>query len=207
MLLQSLPGGGAREQRGVHQSEQHRDHDRVLTTTSSCSFRRPGAFPAQKVVLHVEPDFWGLHGTACAERQRRRRCRRRSPKPASPQLAGLPSNVSGFARAIVKPCATPTRRTSSLGYHISVWGTNVDIALSNPPDAMVDALGTRARRVLHARSAPTSTSPFAEFSDRDSAFYQFVYGDGGRAWWDAEDFRRNVRFLRRVLDRWPASGS
>ena len=36
---------------------------------------------------------------------------------------------------------------------------------------------------------------FAEFSDRDSGFYQYVYGDGGQHWWDAEDFRRSARFL------------
>ena len=46
---------------------------------------------------------------------------------------------------------------------------------------------------------------FAEFSDRDSAFYQYVYGDSGAHWWDAEDFRRSARFLA-VLAA-PASGS
>ena len=32
----------------------------------------------------------------------------------------------------------------TLAYHLSVWGTNIDIALSNPPDAQIDALGVRA---------------------------------------------------------------
>ena len=36
---------------------------------------------------------------------------------------------------------------------------------------------------------------FAEFSDRDSGFKQYVYGDGGQYWLDAEDFRRSARFL------------
>ena len=36
---------------------------------------------------------------------------------------------------------------------------------------------------------------FAEFSDRDAAFKQYVYGDGGQSWFDAEDFRRSARFF------------
>jgi len=34
------------------------------------------------------------------------------------------------------------------------------------------------------------------FSDRDAAFKQYIYGDEGISWWDAEDFRRSVRFLK-----------
>src|SRR5206468_11240770 len=60
-----------------------------------------------------------------------------------PELAGLPSNVSGFARAIVKLRDTYAPNVI-LGYHISVWGTNIDIALSDPPDETVDALAVRA---------------------------------------------------------------
>jgi hypothetical protein len=37
---------------------------------------------------------------------------------------------------------------------------------------------------------------FAEFSDRDAAFKQLVYGDGGASWWNAADFRRDIRFDR-----------
>ena len=81
-----------------------------------------------------------------------------------------------------------------LGYHISVWGTDIDIALSNPPDATVDQLAGRAAAFYKSLAANFDVA-FAEFSDRDSGFYQFVYGDGGHSWWDAEDFRRNVRFL------------
>jgi hypothetical protein len=81
-----------------------------------------------------------------------------------------------------------------LGYHISVWGTGNDIVLSNPPDATVDMLAGRAANFYKSLAANFDIA-FAEFSDRDSAFYQYVYGDGGSHWWDSEDFRRNVRFL------------
>jgi hypothetical protein len=82
-----------------------------------------------------------------------------------------------------------------LGYHISVWGTKTDIALQDPPDATVDALAVRAA-AFYASLGASFDLAFAEFSDRDSGFYQFVVGDGGRSWWTADDFRRNVRFLR-----------
>ena len=111
-----------------------------------------------------------------------------------PELAGLPNNVSGFARAIVKLRDTYAPNVV-LGYHVSVWGTGTDIALSNPPDATIDALAARAATFYQSLAANFDIA-FAEFSDRDAAFYQHVYGDGGAHWWDAEDFRRGARFLR-----------
>ena len=83
-----------------------------------------------------------------------------------------------------------------LGYHISVWGTGTDIALSNPVRRR-PSTGWRARAVAFYQSlAANFDIAFSEFSDRDSAFYQYEYGDGGAHWWDADDFRRNARFLR-----------
>jgi hypothetical protein len=81
-----------------------------------------------------------------------------------------------------------------LAYHLSVWGTLVDIALQDPPDAQVDVLAVRAAAFYTSLGAPFDIV-FAEFSDRDSAYYQIIVGDQGRSWWDAEDFRRNARFL------------
>ena len=72
---------------------------------------------------------------------------------------------------------------------------NVDIALQNPTDAQVDVLAQRAAAFYTSLGAEFDIA-FAEFSDRDSGFYQYIYGDQGRSWWDADDFRRNVRFLR-----------
>jgi len=112
-----------------------------------------------------------------------------------PQLAGLPSTVAGFAQAIVR-LRDAYAPNVVLGYHVSVWGTSVDIALQNPSDASVDALAARAAAFYSSLGAGFDIA-FAAFSDRDSGFYQYVYGDGGRSRWDADDFRRNVRFLGR----------
>jgi hypothetical protein len=59
------------------------------------------------------------------------------------ELSGLPSNVSGLAKALVKLRDTYAPNVL-LAYHLSVWGTLVDIGLSNPSDAEVDRLAARA---------------------------------------------------------------
>ncbi len=191
MLLQSLPGGG---------SESNADFTNLNNTATMTAyfndltlfFQKAGAFPTQKVVLHVEPDFWGYMEQRAANDDART-VTAKIAETGIPQLAGLPGNVSGFARAIValRDAYAPN---VILGYHISVWGTNIDIALSNPSDAQVDALGTRAAAFYTSLGAGFDIT-LGEFSDRDSGYYQFVVGDSGRSWWDAEDFRRSVRFL------------
>ena len=191
MLLQSTPGGG---------SESAANFTNLNTTATMTAyfndlklfFQKAGAFPGQKVVLHVEPDFWGY----MEQRSTGDDARTVPAKVAEtgiPELAGLPSNVSGFARAVIKLRDTYAPNVI-VGYHISVWGTNIDIALSNPSDASVDMLAARAAAFYNSLGANFDIA-FGEFSDRDSGFYQYVVGDSGRSWWDAEDFRRSARFL------------
>jgi hypothetical protein len=193
MLLQSLPGGGG-------------ESDAVFTNLTNTAtmtayyndlrlfFQKAGAFPSQRVMLHVEPDFWGYMEQRAGSDNASTVAAKVS-ETGLPQLAGLPSTVAGFAQAIVR-LRDAYAPNVALGYHISVWGTNVDIALQNPPDATVDALAGRAAAFYSSLGAVFDIA-FAEFSDRDSGFYQYIYGDSGRSWWDADDFRRNVRFLAR----------
>jgi hypothetical protein len=191
MLLQSSPGGG---------SESNANFTNLNNTATMTAyyndvklfFQKAGAFPGQKVVLHVEPDFWGYMQQR-ATGDDAKTVSAKVSETGLTELAGLPSNVSGFARAIVKLRDTYAPNVI-LGYHISVWGTGVDIALSNPTDATVDTLAGRAANFYKSLAANFDIA-FAEFSDRDSGFYQYVYGDGGQSWWDASDFQQNVRFL------------
>jgi hypothetical protein len=191
MLLQSTPGGG---------DESTADFTNLNNTATMTAyfndlklfFQKAGAFPAQKVVLHVEPDLWGY----MEQRSTGDDARTVPAKVAETgiaELAGLPGNVSGFARAVAR-LRDAYAPNVFLGYHISVWGTGVDIPLSNPSDATVDALAGRAAAFYTSLGASFDVA-FAEFSDRDAGFYQYVYGDGGQHWWDAEDFRRSARFL------------
>jgi hypothetical protein len=156
-------------------------------------FKRAGAFKRRRVIVHVEPDLWGYVQQAAAKDDASK-VKASVSSTGDADLKGLPNNVSGFARAVVR-LRNKYAPGVRLGYHLSVWGTKTDIALQNPPDRQVDALGRRAARFyksLHARFDMT----FAEFDDRDSGFNQFVLGDGGASWWNAADFRRDARFDR-----------
>jgi hypothetical protein len=192
-LLQSKPGNT--------QAEPASDFTNLNNTATMTAyyndlilfFQKAGAFPSTRVVLHVEPDFWGyVEQKASADNATTVTAKVSETGIAA--LQGLPSNVSGFARAIVK-LRDLYAPNVTLAYHISVWGTNVDIALQNPTDAAVDALATRAAAFYTSLNANFDLA-FAEFSDRDSGFYQFVYVDGGASWWDAADFGRHARFLK-----------
>jgi hypothetical protein len=155
--------------------------------------QRAGAFH-EPIVLHVEPDLWG-YAEQAARGDDAATVPAQVAASGDPDLQGLADDVSGFAKAIAR-LRDRYARNVILGYHLSVWGTKVDVALQDPPDAEVRALGDRAARFyrsLHARFDVT----FAEFSDRDSAFKQIVYGDRGASWWRGADFARNVLFLSR----------
>ena len=194
MLLHSSPGGGG-------------EGDATFTNINNTAtmtayyndlklfFQKAAAFPGQKVVLHVEPDLWGYLQQRAASDDARTVSAKVS-ETGIPELAGLPSNASGFARAIVK-LRDAYAANVVLGYHVSVWGTGVDIALSNPSDAVIDTLASRSGAFYSSLGANFDIV-FAEFSDRDSGFYQHVYGDNGAHWWDAEDFRRHARYLSGV---------
>jgi len=144
------------------------------------------------VVLHVEPDLW-------AYLQQRAQNNDGATVPVQvaatglPDLAGLPNNAAGFAQSFVR-LRDKYAPNVILAYHFSTWGTGTDILYSRPADATVSALGVSTGQFYLSLGANFDIA-FAEFSDRDSGYYQFVVGDSGRSWWDAEDFRRSVRFL------------
>ncbi len=192
MIFHSAPGGGSGE---AARSSTNLNNTATMTAYYNdlkLFFQKAGAFPGQRVVLHVEPDLWGY----MEQRSTNDDARTVPAKVAETglaELAGLPGNMSGFARAVLKLRDTYAPNVN-VGYHISVWGTGIDIALSNPSDATVDALAARAANFYKSLAADFDIA-FAEFSDRDSGFYQFVYGDGGQHWLDADDFRRSARFL------------
>jgi len=100
MLLQSTPGGG---------SESNADFTNLNNASTMTAyyndvklfFQKAGAFPAQPVVLHMEPDLWGYVEQLTTNGDASTVSAKVSETGLS-ELAGLPSNVSGFARAIVK---------------------------------------------------------------------------------------------------------
>ncbi len=197
MLLQSAPGGG---------SESNADLTNLNNTATMTAyyndlklfFQKAGAFHGQLVVLHVEPDLWGYVEQASTNGDAATVAAKVSETGLT-ELAGLPSNVSGFARAVLK-LRDAYAPNVVVAYHISVWGTGVDIAISNPPDATVDALAARAAAFYKSLGANFDLT-FGEFSDRDSGFYQYVYGDGGQIVVGCRRLSPQRAIPRRLLDR------
>ena len=191
MMFQSLPGGGS-EPDAVYTNLNHTATMTAYYNDLKLFFQKSAAFPSRQIVLHVEPDLWGFMQHRATGDDARTVPAKVSETGIS-ELAGLPSTVSGFARAIVR-LRDAYAPNVVLGYHVSVWGTGVDIGLQDPPDATVDALATRAAAFYTSLGASFDIA-FAEFSDRDAGFKQHVYGDGGNSWFTADDFRRSARFL------------
>lgn len=199
-LRQSLPGASEPD-------EAKADLDNLRNATTMRAYFENVRFLMQRlgeqdvpVVVHVEPDLWGYAQ------------QRRGDDPAATkaevagsgvaELKGLSNDLPGFARAWERLRDRYAPKVV-LGYALSIWGTNKDIAISNEPDAAVDQLAGRAARFARA-AAPGFEVVFAEFNDRTAGYAQ-ARGAGPEAWWDAADFRRHVRFLRGVhtIDRRP----
>jgi len=154
------------------------------------------------VVLHVEPDLWGyLERIATVQDDA-------TTVPVSVASSGFadvsayPNNLRGFAQAIVH-LRDLYARNVLLGYHISVWGTNVDISIQNPAASVVTQLGQRAGTYFNSLQANFDLA-FAEFSDRDSGFYEAIATDstpcapgkvGCNHWWDETDYTNSINFI------------
>jgi hypothetical protein len=196
MIYQSHPGNSQSESNSIRTNLQDAATMREYFSNLKLFFQRAGAFPTTMIVLHVEPDMWGY----LQQRSSGDNAATVSVKVAAsglPELAGLPDNLVGFARAldVLRDAHAPNVK---LGYHVSSWGTGNDIVYSDPPDATVDSLATRSGNFFTSLQGAFDVT-FGEFSDRDSGFKQHVYGDGGASWWTAGDFARNVRFLTRFV--------
>jgi hypothetical protein len=188
----SAPGNGMEEAAGDLANLANTSTMTAIFADLKLFFQRAGTQGATTVVLHVEPDLWG-------------RIQRNADDPAATpvrvsatgmaELAGLPDNASGFARAIVKLRDTYAPNVL-LAYQLSLWGTMVDPLLDDPTDAEIDVLAGRSAAFFNALHASFDLS-FAEFSDRDAALTRVQAGTTPDPWWYPDDFARNVRYLAR----------
>ena len=191
MIRQSNPGASMGESQGVLTNLQNSSTMSAYWNDLKLFFQKAGAFPNNLVVLQVEPDMWG-YVQAAASGDNATSVSASVASSGLSELSGLPNNMSGFARAVVKlrDLYAPNVK---LGYHLSYWGTGTDPLYSKPSDSTIDQLAGRSAAFYNSLAANFDVS-FAEFSDRDSAFYQYQYGNPN-TWWTAADFARNVRYL------------
>lgn len=188
-IFQSSPGNGQGELAGVTGNLQNTSTMAAYWKDLKLFFQR--AAGPNMVVLHVEPDMWGY----AQQKSRGDDAATVAAAVSSTnmaELAGLPNNMSGFAQAVVK-LRDQYAPNVKLGYHLSYWGTGTDPLYSKPSDSSIDSLATRSANFYKSLGTNFDIS-FAEFSDRDAAFYQYQYGNAN-AWWQPADFARNVRYL------------
>ena len=191
-LLQSTPGSSGGESAAVYANLQNRATMTAYYNDLKLLFQRAGAFPNNTVVVHVEPDAWG-HMERRAANNDAATVAAQVQATGLADLAGLPDDTSGFARAIVR-LRDKYAPNVVLGYHLSIWGTGSDLIYSKPDNATVQALARQAGNYYLSLKANFDVV-FAEFGDRDAAFKQFQYNDGGASWWAPADFARNQLFI------------
>jgi hypothetical protein len=192
MLLQSNPATGS--------SEQEKDLSNLKNTSTMAAyyadlklfFQR--AAGSTTVVLHVEPDLWGYIEQKAGSGGDAASVPASVASSGVAALSGLPNTAAGFAKAIVK-LRDQYAPNVLLAYHLSGWGTNVDIGLANTPDPQVDALAAKAAAFYASLGAHFDVT-FTDIADRDAAFKEAIYGDGGASWWDDADFVRYARFIK-----------
>ncbi len=191
MLLQSNPASGS--------SESAKDLSNLANPTTMAAFYADlrlffqRAAGDQTVILHVEPDLWGYIEQATGTNDDATQVPASVASSGDAALTGLPNTAAGFAKAIVR-LRDQLAPNVLLAYHLSVWGTNWDIAYSNSPDSQVDTLAARAGAFYRSLGAPFDLT-FTDIADRDASFKQIVYGDGGASRWDDADFVRYARFI------------
>ena len=194
-LLQSKPAGG---------SESQADLANLKNTATMKSyyadvrllFQHLGAY-SKTIVVDIEPDLWGYiqqasNGDSGAS------VPAAVASSGDADVAGLPNNADGFARAFVK-LRDKYAPNVLLGYELSMWGTLTDPIAQNIPLGDIDALAARSsafQKSLGAKFDLVFTDP----ADRDAAFDQIINGDGGASWWDATDYARFDRYVKGFVD-------
>jgi hypothetical protein len=182
MIRQSLPGrDNGDEPAAVLSNLRNAATLRAWLADVRLFFERAGRFPRTRVVLQVEPDMWG-YGQQAA----------RNDDASTVPVAEV-GDLRGLARAVVD-LRNRLAPNVVLGWHLSDWGTKVDLTLNDPSLRRTAVLARRSARFYRSLHAPFDVT-FTDFSDRDASFKRKIYGAGPDAWWTAADYRRELRFL------------
>lgn len=191
MLYQSSPGRDMDEVEGVAANLSDADTMAAYYRDLRRFFERAGE-AGGTTVLHVEPDLWAYVQQRAS-----------NDDPATvpvevdasgvADVSGLPDTAAGFARAIVR-LRDRYAPDVLLGYHFSTWATGVEILSGEVDDDEVRALGGRTARFYESLGAGFDIG-FTDIADRDAAFKEEHYGDGGASWMDDADYRRSAVYI------------
>jgi hypothetical protein len=183
MIRQSLPGrNNTDEPKAVLSNLKNDATMKAWLADLRLFMKRAGGFPKRTVVLQLEPDMWG-YGEHAA-----------TGNDAATVPVARVGSLAGLAQRAVE-MRDQFAPNVLLAYHASGWGTGVDISISDPGPAQVDALAAKAARFYRSLHAGFDLT-FTDWSDRDAAFKRKIYGAGPEAWWTSADHARAVRFIR-----------
>jgi hypothetical protein len=131
----------------------------------------------EKVLLHVEPDFWGYGERAGSDPH----AIPAAVKAAAPADCGaLEDSLAGLGRCMIAMVRfyAPNAR---VGLHASAWASGYDCFNAYCPDATAE--GTKVGSWLGAAGANDGDFVVSDMSDRDADWYRITKGDGSH-WWD-----------------------
>lgn len=192
-IRQSAPGNRMEEKAGVAANLEDAGTMAAYFDNLKFFFDLARAFPSSTVVLHVEPDMWGFIQQRSAS-DNGASVRVKVASSGVTDVAAFPDNAAGLARAIVK-LRDQYAPNVILGYHMSTFGSPFDPYDNRNTDLTTDAAATRVANFYTSLGARFDIT-FAEFLDRDAAFYQEVRGDATK-WNDVADFARRARYIRK----------
>jgi hypothetical protein len=169
-MLQSAPSAGGSEQTRDLSNMRNPATMRAYWADYSVLLRRVAAAAGSRlVVVHVEPDLWGYLEQAHAARLARSFAHR------------LVALRDALAPHVV------------LAWHLSVWGTNMDITNSKPSPAEMDVLAAKSAAFYESLHAHFDLV-FNDVTDRDADYYRDVEGNP-HTWWGPADFARENRYI------------
>lgn len=192
-ILQSTPHSGSTEE-----AQDLSNFDDLATMQAwfadlTLLLQKAGAFPAQLMVMNVEPDFWG-HVEQAATANGGVANVPGMVGACGGDVASFANNAAGLAQAIVhlRDLYAPNVR---IGFNASIWGTGWDLLTSTPTadDAKAAALGAQSAAFFTSLGANLDLL-FGETLDRDSGYAQVIDGETD-LWFQAADYRRLHEYL------------
>jgi hypothetical protein len=161
--------GAAAEQSTLNNASIMADYYKDFTTLMQQMHQYGG-----KAVVHVEPDMWGFLEQVNA-----------NPAAIAVSVASsgnsdvgaYPNTLAGFGQALLhlRDLYAPN---VIMAAHVSTWMWS----LSTDPSLNVTQIAKNDAAFMTRTG--TWDLFYTDISDRDSAYYQYVVGDGGAHWWD-----------------------
>jgi hypothetical protein len=209
-LLQSSPGGGSEgdaNYTNLNNSSTMRAYyaDFKLLMDKIRAFNKP-------VIVHVEPDLFGfLQQRVINTTNSAASISASVASSGHSDVQGLPNTFQGFNWALLR-LRDRYAPNAILAAHVSGWSSGTDIGSDSRSN--LDLTSIVQKTVAFHNTAGIAGNPsgissynllFFDPLDRDAAFYQYQYGDGGARWWDESNqrfpnFNRYHQYIKGVTD-------